>query len=144
MSTVLALYSLPPLFICSLFVPVLLFSALLPIVSMMPFILPLSLSHNFFLFPSLVASQISSYSFSLSPLLPLTLCTHLSRSLPLSMEDANFDRSVANQAVTYLHNEEEWARLVLADDAAGERVHQLVTAHLLAIELLESFIFLDD
>lgn len=37
-----------------------------------------------------------------------------------SMEDANFDRSVANQAVTYLHNEEEWARLVLADDAAGE------------------------
>ena len=60
------------------------------------------------------------------------------------MEDANFDRSVANQAVTYLHNEEEWARLVLADDAAGERVHQLVTAHLLAIELLESFIFLDD
>lgn len=42
-------------------------------------------------------------------------------SLYDSMEDANFDRSVANQAVTYLHNEEEWARLVLADDAAGER-----------------------
>ena len=49
------------------------------------------------------------------------------------MEDANFDRSVANQAVTYLHNEEEWARLVLADDAAGGRVYHLATAHLLTI-----------
>jgi hypothetical protein len=39
---------------------------------------------------------------------------------PCSMEDANFDRSVANQAVTYLHNEEEWARQVLAENAAGE------------------------
>ena len=36
-----------------------------------------------------------------------------------SMEDANFDRSVANQAVTYLHNEEEWARLILADELEG-------------------------
>ena len=35
------------------------------------------------------------------------------------MEDANFDRSVANQAVTYLHNEEEWARLILADELEG-------------------------
>lgn len=39
------------------------------------------------------------------------------------MEDANFDRSVANQAVTYLHNEEEWARLVLADDQQGTVGH---------------------
>lgn len=35
------------------------------------------------------------------------------------MEDANFDRSVANGAITYLHNEEEWARQALADVASG-------------------------
>jgi leucyl-tRNA synthetase len=36
-----------------------------------------------------------------------------------SMEDANFDRAVANQAVTYLYNEEEWFKTVLADEKAG-------------------------
>eukprot|EP01038_Epipyxis_sp_PR26KG_P005664 gene5664-7821_t len=32
-----------------------------------------------------------------------------------SLEDANFDRSVANQAILYLHNEEEWIKTVLTD-----------------------------
>ena len=36
-----------------------------------------------------------------------------------SMEDANFDRSVANQAITYLFVEEEWIKSILADKAAG-------------------------
>lgn len=31
------------------------------------------------------------------------------------MEDANFERSVANQAIIYLFNEEEWIMSVLAD-----------------------------
>jgi len=35
-----------------------------------------------------------------------------------SLEDANFDRSVANQAILYLHNEEEWIKLVLADSSS--------------------------
>lgn len=37
-----------------------------------------------------------------------------------SMEDANFDRSVANQAVTYLYNEEEWIKSALSEKAAGK------------------------
>jgi leucyl-tRNA synthetase len=37
-----------------------------------------------------------------------------------SLEDANFDRSVANQAVSYLFTEEEWVKLVLQDSAAGK------------------------
>ena len=36
-----------------------------------------------------------------------------------SMEDANFDRSVANQAVLYLFTEEEWVRSVLAEEQGG-------------------------
>lgn len=32
-----------------------------------------------------------------------------------TLEDANFDRSVANQAIIYLYNEEEWIMGVLAD-----------------------------
>ena len=36
-----------------------------------------------------------------------------------SLEDANFDRQVANQAITYLYNEEEWIRGVFADVAKG-------------------------
>ena len=36
-----------------------------------------------------------------------------------SLEDANFDRSVANQAVTYLFNEEEWCKAILEDEKAG-------------------------
>lgn len=32
-----------------------------------------------------------------------------------SMEDANFDRTVANQAITYLYVEEDWAKTVLAE-----------------------------
>uniref|UniRef100_A0A7S3LYW7 leucine--tRNA ligase n=1 Tax=Spumella elongata TaxID=89044 RepID=A0A7S3LYW7_9STRA len=36
-----------------------------------------------------------------------------------SLEDANFDRQVANQAITYLYNEEEWIRTVFADVAKG-------------------------
>jgi len=37
-----------------------------------------------------------------------------------SMEDANFDRSVANQAVMYLYTEEEWIRQTLADERDGK------------------------
>lgn len=37
-----------------------------------------------------------------------------------SMEDANFDRAVANQAITYLWNEEEWIKQVLSDSASGK------------------------
>mmetsp|Transcript_15672 Transcript_15672/g.21502 ORF Transcript_15672/g.21502 Transcript_15672/m.21502 type:complete len:914 (+) Transcript_15672:2-2743(+) len=37
-----------------------------------------------------------------------------------SLEDANFDRSVANQAVTYLFCEEEWLRSVLVDCKEGK------------------------
>lgn len=37
-----------------------------------------------------------------------------------NLEDANFDRSVANQAITYLWNEEEWFKSVLADKSAGK------------------------
>ena len=37
-----------------------------------------------------------------------------------SMEDANFDRAVANQAVTYLFIEEEWIKLVIADTVGGK------------------------
>lgn len=44
-----------------------------------------------------------------------------------SLEDANFDRMVANQAVTYLHNEEEWIRTVLADVKAGTLRQGMVT-----------------
>jgi leucyl-tRNA synthetase len=36
-----------------------------------------------------------------------------------TLEDANFDRAVANQAITYLYNEEEWIRTVLADVEKG-------------------------
>ena len=36
-----------------------------------------------------------------------------------TLEDANFDRSVANQAITYLFNEEEWIRQVLGDVEKG-------------------------
>lgn len=36
-----------------------------------------------------------------------------------TLEDANFDRAVANQAITYLFNEEEWIRQVLADIEKG-------------------------
>ena len=36
-----------------------------------------------------------------------------------SLEDANFDRSVANQAVTYLFCEEEWIRSVILDAKGG-------------------------
>jgi leucyl-tRNA synthetase len=36
-----------------------------------------------------------------------------------SLEDANFDRAVANQAVTYLHNEEEWIRTMIAEAKSG-------------------------
>eukprot|EP01041_Mallomonas_annulata_P005684 gene5684-11471_t len=36
-----------------------------------------------------------------------------------SMEDANFDRGVANQAISYLFVEEEWFKSVLADKSAG-------------------------
>lgn len=32
-----------------------------------------------------------------------------------TMEDANFDRSVANQAISYLYNEEEWVQTVIED-----------------------------
>jgi leucyl-tRNA synthetase len=35
------------------------------------------------------------------------------------MDDANFDRSVANQAITYLYNEEEWVRQVTNDKNSG-------------------------
>jgi leucyl-tRNA synthetase len=37
-----------------------------------------------------------------------------------TLEDANFDRSVANQAITYLYNEEEWILSVLAENTAGK------------------------
>lgn len=37
-----------------------------------------------------------------------------------NMDDANFDRSVANQAIIYLYNEEEWVKSVLADKAEGK------------------------
>mmetsp|Transcript_25765 Transcript_25765/g.42990 ORF Transcript_25765/g.42990 Transcript_25765/m.42990 type:complete len:1134 (+) Transcript_25765:61-3462(+) len=37
-----------------------------------------------------------------------------------SLEDANFDRSVANQAISYLFTEEEWIKSVLADAASGK------------------------
>lgn len=37
-----------------------------------------------------------------------------------TLEDANFDRSVANQAITYLFNEEEWIKSVIADKSAGK------------------------
>lgn len=37
-----------------------------------------------------------------------------------TMEDANFDRSVANNAVTYLYNEETFARTVFADIKSGK------------------------
>lgn len=88
---------------------------------------------------------ISPSSISSSPHLPVLhlfiSSSHLlsTLSLLLSMEDANFDRSVANQAVTYLHNEEEWARLVLADDAAGENIHHLIISHLLTFTIRDSF-----
>jgi len=36
-----------------------------------------------------------------------------------SMEDANFDRSVANQAISSMYVEEEWVRSVIADSSAG-------------------------
>jgi leucyl-tRNA synthetase len=36
-----------------------------------------------------------------------------------TLEDANFDRAVANQAITYLYNEEEWIRQVLAEAEKG-------------------------
>jgi hypothetical protein len=62
------------------------------------------------------------------------------------MEDANFDRSVANQAVTYLHNEEEWARQVLAENAAGEGTDDCHFVPLLSLPLylssLDSPLFL--
>ena len=91
----------------------------------------ISLSLHLSIFPSLYLS------FSPSPIFYLLLLSFSPSSYTnspyLSMEDANFDRSVANQAVTYLHNEEEWARLVLADDAAGENIHHPITTHLLTI-----------
>eukprot|EP01034_Spumella_vulgaris_P030740 gene30739-37998_t len=37
-----------------------------------------------------------------------------------SLEDANFDRAVANQAVSYLFTEEEWIKSVLADHKEGK------------------------
>ncbi|CAE7463600.1 unnamed protein product, partial [Symbiodinium microadriaticum] len=37
-----------------------------------------------------------------------------------TMEDANFDRSVANQAIIYLYNEEEWAKSIVADKVDGK------------------------
>jgi leucyl-tRNA synthetase len=37
-----------------------------------------------------------------------------------SLEDANFDRSVANQAITYLFNEEEWIKSVLLEISEGK------------------------
>jgi leucyl-tRNA synthetase len=37
-----------------------------------------------------------------------------------SMEDANFDRSVANQAIIELYKEEEWCRSIIADRTAGK------------------------
>ena len=36
-----------------------------------------------------------------------------------TMENANFDRSVANQAIIYLYNEEEWAKSIVADKLQG-------------------------
>ena len=36
-----------------------------------------------------------------------------------TLEDANFDRSVANQAIAYLYNEEEWIRQTLAEVEKG-------------------------
>lgn len=37
-----------------------------------------------------------------------------------TMEDANFDRSVANQAIIYLFNEEEWIKSIVADISEGK------------------------
>jgi len=37
-----------------------------------------------------------------------------------TMEDANFETSVANQAVTYLYVEEEWVREMIEDNKAGK------------------------
>lgn len=37
-----------------------------------------------------------------------------------TLEDANFDRAVANQAVAYLFNEEEWINEMIADRNAGK------------------------
>jgi leucyl-tRNA synthetase len=37
-----------------------------------------------------------------------------------NMDDANFDRSVANQAIIYLYNEEEWVKSVLVEKAEGK------------------------
>lgn len=37
-----------------------------------------------------------------------------------TMEDANFDPSVANQAVSYLFVEEEWCRLMIDEDKNGK------------------------
>ena len=94
----------------------------------------------FFFFSSLHPSSPSPFTPSSSP--PSHLLSTLS---PLhSMEDANFDRSVANQAVTYLHNEEEWARLVLADDAAGENIHHLITSYLLTLRIWDSCNWVSD
>ena len=71
----------------------------------------LPLTHYCFFLPTIASSNLL--------LLPLTYCCFLLLAINNSMEDANFDRSVANQAVTYLHNEEEWARLILAEELQG-------------------------